>query len=76
MKRPNQSADIMKRLAEALGVDPDAPNPRKCDTDGHSLDHALNDNIYCSICGKAKAEIDAAVASGEYQYDAIKYLEG
>ena len=76
MKRPRYDAGILDRLAEALGVDPDQPQTRDCQAEGHSFDRAINDNVWCSICGKTLAEIEAQALAGEYQYETIKYLVG
>jgi hypothetical protein len=75
MRRPRQDGDILRRLAQALGVDQSKPYTRDCRADGHSFDHAMNDIIICSICGRTKAEVDAEAGAGSYEYEAIKYLD-
>lgn len=75
MRRPRQDGDILKRIAEALGVDMSKPRARDCQTDGHSFDHAINSKVWCSICGRTKDEVEAAAEAGRYEYDAIKYLD-
>lgn len=74
-RRPRYDGGFLERLAEALGVDTSKPYTRDCASDGHSFDSAINHKIWCSICGRTKAEIDARAVAGEYQYDAIKYLD-
>jgi hypothetical protein len=76
MKRPRYDAGLLNSLAQALGVDLTQPYTRDCQSEGHAFDSAINSKIYCSLCGRTKAEIDAQAVAGIYSYDAIKYLEG
>jgi hypothetical protein len=75
VKRPRQDGRFLDGLARALGVDPSRPRRRDCESEGHSFDHAINGTVWCSICGRTQAEVDARAAVGEYNYDAIKYLD-
>lgn len=75
MKRPRYDAGILDRLAKALGVDAEQPYTRDCQSDGHSFDRAINDKVWCSLCGKTQGEIEAQARAGAYNYDSIKYLD-
>lgn len=75
MRRPRQDGDILRRLAEALGVDLSQPYTRDCRSEGHSFDRAINGKVWCSLCGRTKDEVEASADAGSYEYETIKYLD-
>lgn len=71
----NYDSGFMGKLAEALGVDLSKSYWRECSEEGHSFDAAMNDIVWCSICGKTQAEVEAGAAAGNYEYEFIRYLD-
>jgi hypothetical protein len=62
---------IFKPLIESEPV----KEPHNCRTDGHSFSILVGENIICALCGQTKAQVEARIEAGEYEYDAIKSLD-
>lgn len=64
MRRPRRRRGVLERLFEPL-------LNHDCANEGHGF----KPEGYCFFCGKTREEVAALIEGGEYQLDAILYLE-